>query len=187
MTLLAPELSAKRVELLKEALPHVTRVGVLWNPSNLNAAEALRQTVAAGQVLGIHLRPLEVIDPEGFRPAFLRMIEERMEAMLAIGDAMFWNHRAQITALALEHHLPGVFPEQDYAEEGGLMAYGPNPSESIRRAATYVDKVLKGAHPGDLPIGQPATFELVISLKAAQALGVSLPPSLLFRANEVIR
>jgi putative tryptophan/tyrosine transport system substrate-binding protein len=187
MTLLAPELSAKRVELLKEALPHVARVGVLWNPSNLNAADALRQAVVAGQVLGMQLRPLAVADSEGLRAAFLTMTEEGMEALLTIGDAMFWNHRAQITALALENHLPGVFPERDYADEGGLIAYGPNPAESFRRAAVYVDKILKGANPGDLPITQPATFELVMNLKTAQALTVTLPPSLLFRADELIR
>jgi putative tryptophan/tyrosine transport system substrate-binding protein len=187
MTLLAPELSAKRVELLKEALPHVARVGILWNPSNLNAADALRQSVVAGQVLGVQLRPWAVVDPEGLRAAFLTMSEEGMEALLTIGDAMFWNHRAQITALALENHLPGVFPERDYADEGGLIAYGPNPAESFRRAAVYVDKILRGANPGDLPITQPATFELVINLKTAQALTVTLLPSLLFRANELIR
>jgi putative ABC transport system substrate-binding protein len=187
MTLLAPELSAKRVELLKEALPHVARVGVLWNPSNLNAAGALRQAMVAGEVLGMQLRPLAVVDPEGLGGAFRTMVQENMEALLTIGDAMFWNHRDQIAALAHESHLPGVFPERDYADAGGLIAYGPNPSESFRRAAVHVDKILRGAKPGDLPITQPATFELVVNLKTAQYLTVTLPPSLLFRADEVIR
>jgi putative ABC transport system substrate-binding protein len=187
LTLLAPELSAKRVEILKEALPHVARVGVLWNPSNLNAHDALRQAVAAAQLLGMQLRPLAVDDPEGLREAFRTMAEEGAEALLTLGDAMFWNHRAQITALALEKRLPGLFPERDYVDEGGLMAYGPNALESFRRAAGYVDKIVKGTNPGDLPIGQPATFELAINLKTAQALAIELPPSLLFRADEVIR
>jgi len=187
MTLLAPELSAKRIELLREALPHVTRLGILWNPSNLNAAEGLRQAQAASQVLGIRLRSLAVTHPIGLRDAFLTLAGEGVEALLTIGDAMFWNHRTQITALALAHHLPAVFPERDFADEGGLMAYGPNAPESFRRATAYVDKILRGANPGDLPIAQPTTFELVINLKTARSLRVMLPPSLLFRADELIR
>jgi putative ABC transport system substrate-binding protein len=187
VTLLAPELSAKRVELLKEAFPHTTRVGVLWNPSNLNAVDALQLALVAAQVLGVQLRPLAVVDPEGLREAFLMMTKDGVEALLTLGDALFWNHRAQIAALALEHRLPGLFPERDYADEGGLMAYGPNAPESFRRAAVYVDKILKGANAGDLPIAQPATFELVINLKTAQVLAVTFPPSILFRADEVIR
>jgi putative ABC transport system substrate-binding protein len=187
VTLLAPELSAKRVELLKEALPDVVQVGVLWNPSNRNAADALRQAVAAGQMLGMRLRPFAVADPEDIRAAFLAMAEAGVEALLTIGDAMFWNHRVQIAALALEHRLPGVFPERDYVDEGGLMAYGPNAPEGFRRAAAYVDKILKGTSPGDLPIAQPTTFELVINLKTARALGVTLAPPLLFRADQLIR
>jgi putative ABC transport system substrate-binding protein len=187
MTLLAPELSAKRVELLKEAFPHVTRLGILWNPSNLNAAEGLRQALAAGQALGMRLKPLPVTHPAGLRDAFQTLAGEGVEALTTIGDAMFWNHRTQITALALTHHLPAVFPERDFADEGGLIAYGPNAPECIRRATVYVDKILKGADPGDMPITQPTTFELVINMRTAQVLGVTLPPSILFRADELIR
>ena len=187
ITLLAPELSAKRVELLKEAFPFVTHVAVLWNPSNRNAAEALQQAMAAGEILGLQLRPFAVVDPEDLGKAFEAMAKDRVEALLTLGDAMFWNCRAQITALALEHHLPGLYPERDYVDEGGFMSYGPNAPDGFRHAAMFVDKILKGAKPGDLPIGQPATFELVINLKTAQALAMTVPPPLLFRADEVIR
>jgi putative ABC transport system substrate-binding protein len=184
----AQELMGKRVELLREALPGVTRVAYLWHPSpSPGPAALLQETERAAHVLGVQLHPIEVRGPEEFDRAFTAMAQEYAGAFLTMPSGIFWTHRTQIVALATAHRLPGLFPDREFAEAGGLMTYGPNIQESFRRAATFVDKILKGGKPADLPVEQPTKFELVINLKTAQVLGITLPPTFLLLADEVIR
>ena len=145
------------------------------------------ETQAAAQALGLQLQALEVRSPNEFDQAFAAMTSEHADALVMIPSGLFFSHRRQLAALAVQHRLPAIFMEREFVDAGGLMAYGPSLSDLSRRAATYVDKILKGAKPADLPIEQPMKFELVINLKTAKALGLTVPPSLLFQANEVIR
>jgi putative ABC transport system substrate-binding protein len=178
----------KRVELLREALPEVTRVAYLWHPSTSpGPAALLQETERAARAVRVQLHPLEVRGPEEFDWAFATMAHERAGAFLTMPSGIFWTHRTHIMTLATTHRLPGIFPEREFAEAGGLMTYGPSLRESFRRAATYVDKILKGAKPADLPVEQPTKLELVINLKTAKALGITMPPSLLLLAEEVIQ
>jgi putative tryptophan/tyrosine transport system substrate-binding protein len=187
LTLITPELGGKRLNLLKEALPHVSRIAVLQNAANPTSPAALREIEAAARVSGLQLQSLAVRHPDELDSVFAAMTREGAEALLVLGDAVFWYHRTRVVALAAQHRLPAVFDAREFAEAGGLMTYGPSVLDSFRRAATYVDKIVKGTKPSDLPVEQPTTFELVINLKTAQALGLAMPPSLLFQADEVIR
>jgi putative ABC transport system substrate-binding protein len=187
LTLLTPELGGKRLELLKEALPHVSRIAVLQNAANPTSPAMLREIEAAARVLGLQLQSLAVRHPDELDRVFAVMTREGAEALLVPGDALFWYYRTRVVALATQHRLPAMFDAREFAEAGGLMTYGPSVLDSFRRAATYVDKILKGMKPADLPVEQPTTFELVINLKTAQALGLTIPPTLLFQANEVLR
>jgi putative ABC transport system substrate-binding protein len=182
------ELAGKRLELLKEAVPQASRMAVLVNRTNPPAISQLRETQVAAQALGVELQILEPRSPDEFASVFAAMTQAGAGAFLVLtAPFLFQGHLSEITALALQSTLPAMYPWRMYVDVGGLMAYGMSLREHYRRAAVYVDKILKGAKPADLPVEQPITFELVINLKTAQALGLTLPPSLLFQADEVIR
>ena len=181
------ELNAKRLELLKAAVPAVSGVAVLANPANPVTGAALKELEGAAQALRVTLHVLEARDHQEIDDAFAAMARERVEALLVVTDPMFFAQRERIVDLAAKHRLPGIFEWREFAEAGGLLSYGANIADMYRRLASYVDKILKGAKPGDLPVEQPTKFELVINLKTAQALGLTIPPTFLFQADEVIR
>jgi putative ABC transport system substrate-binding protein len=178
--------SVKGLELLKETFPRIRRVGVLSNPANPSNASAIRDLKVAARSLGVQLRLLEARGPSEFAAAFAAMAKERVPALLVMTDPVFYLHRARLADLAAKNRLPSMHGVREYVEAGGLMSYGPNVLDLLRRAATFVDKILKGAKPGDLPVEQPTKFELVINLKTGRALGLTIPPSLLLRADQVI-
>ena len=186
LSMISPELVGKQLELLKEVVPKISRVAVLENPANPGTAPQLRAAKGAAQMLGLRLQLVEARDPSAIDRAFAAMTRERAEAVLVLVDAMFGAQRERIASLAAKSRLPAVSGIARQAEAGDLMAYGANRVDAYRRAAMYVDKILKGAKPGDLPIEQPTKFELVINLKTAKALGLTIPPSLLVRADQVI-
>jgi putative tryptophan/tyrosine transport system substrate-binding protein len=181
------ELIGKRLELLKAVRPTVSRVAVLWNPANPAHAAAVREADVATQALGVQLHPVEARDPDAFDRAFAAMTSAHVGALLILGDPMFVQHRRRLAELAVRSRLPTMHNIRPYVEAGGLMAYGPRLTDLRRRAAVYVDKILKGAQPADLPVEQPTAFELVINLKTAEALGLTIPPTLLFQATEVLK
>ena len=187
MSLLSAELSSKRIEALKEAIPILSRIAVMWNPRNPISPPLLKETEGAARSLGVQLQLLEVRSPEDLDGAFEAATKGAAQALLMLQDSMFTIHRAGIAQLGLKRHLPTMSGETGFAVAGGLMNYGPNINDSWRRSAAYVDKILKGAKPGDLPVEQPTKFELVINLKTAKALGLAIPPSLLLRVDEVIQ
>jgi putative tryptophan/tyrosine transport system substrate-binding protein len=181
------ELIGKRLELLKAVLPTVSRVAVLWNPANPAHAVAVREADVATQALGVRLHLVEARGPDAFDRAFAAMTRAHAGALLVLGDPLVFEHRRRLVELAVRSRLPTMHNIRPYVEAGGLMAYGPRTTDLRRRAAVYVDKILKGAKPADLPVEQPTTFELIINLKTAEALGLTIPPTLLFQADEVIR
>src|SRR5262245_4490142 len=181
------EVFAKQLELLKETVPRIRRVAVLSNPDNAYHQLAIREVNVAARSLGVQLQLLEAQGPNEFDGAFAAMAKERVGALLVLSDAIFGPHRTRITDLAARSRLPAAYGVRHYVEAGGLMSYGPTLLDSYRRAATYVDQILKGAKPADLPVEQPTKFELVINIKAAKALGVTIPQSILVRADEIIR
>ena len=182
----SPVLYGKHLELLREAAPKASRVAVLRNPTNPTAALMSREVEGAARTLGVQLQMLDVQVPNDLDSAFAAMTRDRAGALLILADTMFTLHRARIASLAAKSRLPAVSGPREMAEAGLLMAYGRSLSYEFRRAATYVDKILKGANPGDLPVEQPTRFELVINLKTAKALGLTIPQSLLIRAEYVI-
>jgi putative tryptophan/tyrosine transport system substrate-binding protein len=184
---MARELSGKRLELLTETVPGLSRVALLVDAGNPNRQVSLYDHEAAARVLGVQLLPLEVRGPDEFVGAFQVAMQGQAQALLMAQGALFLRQRARLAELALASRLPTLSGETGYAEAGGLMHYGPDIPGSFRRVAVYVDKILKGAQPADLPVEQPATFELVINLKTAQALGLTIPSGLLFQADKVIR
>jgi len=177
----------KRLELLKEIVPSASRVAVLLNPANPTNPLQLQEIQAVAPALGVTLLSFEAKEANDIDRAFTAMHKERVEALIVFGDPMFGTHLRLIVDLAAQSRLPASYGGRDSVDAGGLMSYGTNFSDLFRRAATYVDKILKGAKPADLPIEQPMKFELVINLKTAQALGLTIPPTLLFQADEVIR
>jgi putative ABC transport system substrate-binding protein len=181
------ELSGKRLELLKVALLGVTRVAVLLRAANPFVPPALHEAQGAAQALGVALQILDVHAPTGLDTAFAAMIREKAEALLVLADQMLFDHHTRIVDLAAQRRIPGMFWRREFAEAGGLMAYGLSTVAMFRRAAILVDKILKGAKPADLPVERVMTFELVLNLKTAEALGLTIPPTLLFQADEVIR
>jgi putative tryptophan/tyrosine transport system substrate-binding protein len=190
VTFMARELGMKRLELLKEAVPGITRVGVLshsGNPSEATVKSLWEDTEVAAQALGVQLQRLEVQDPGGVDRAFAALARDRVDGLILFPSAMFSSERSRIVELAARQRLPVIFFFREFAEAGGLMSYGPNFPDLWRRAATYVDKILKGAKPADLPVEQPMKLELVINLKTAKELGLTMPPTLLFQADEIIR
>jgi putative tryptophan/tyrosine transport system substrate-binding protein len=182
---LRAELYGKQLELLKETAPHIVRVAMLVNPANQGPAVPLPS--AEARALGVQLHLIEVRAPGEFDGAFAAIAEARADALLVPSDALFGGHRHRIAELAATHRLPSIARSAGFAEAGGLIQYGEDSRELHRRAATYVDKILKGAKPADLPVEQHMKFEFVINLKTAQALGLTIPPSLLFQADEIIR
>ena len=184
---MSSELSAKRLQLLKETLPRLTRVAVLRNPANPWHTRVVKDLKAVAPSLSIELSVMGVRTPEEIGPAFSAVSRAHAQALYVVGDGLFLTHRAMLVKLASRHRLPTTFWARHFADEGGLMSYGPNLGEMWYRSARYVDKILKGAKPGDLPIEQPTQFELVVNLKTAKALGITIPESILLRADEVIQ
>jgi putative ABC transport system substrate-binding protein len=183
---LSLETVGKQLALLKEIVPRVSRVAVLGNPTNQSYPLWLGEVKVAARSLGVQLQILEARGPDDFERAFEAMTTERAGALFVLGDGMFLLHRTRTAELAAKHRLPAMYPVREFVDAGGLMVYGTSLRDNFRRAATYVDKILKGAKPADLPIEQPTKFELVINLKTAKALGLTIPPSLLARADQVI-
>ncbi|MBI3327700.1 MAG: ABC transporter substrate-binding protein [Nitrospinae bacterium] len=183
---MTPELSGKQLELLKEAIPTLSRVAVLWNSRSEGMTRIFRGIQGAARTLGVKVQPLGVQDPNDFDGAFAEMTETRPDALFLIGDPFTARHRSRILDFAASR-LPTMFIGRGFVDAGGLMSYGPSRAERWRRAAHFVDRILKGAKPADLPVEHPMTFELVINLKTANALGLTIPPTLLFQATEVIR
>ena len=186
LTITSPDLAGKQLQLLKEVVPDVSRVAFLRNPDNASSAAFLREAEAAARALGVRLQTLEARNPQEIDSAFAAMTRERAGAFLILPDGIFVSQRKQIAELAANRRLPSIHGMTEYAEAGGLMAYSTNFLDQQRRAASYVDKILKGAKPRDLPVEQPTKFELVINMRTARALGLKVPPSLLLQADRVI-
>ncbi|OGA67271.1 MAG: hypothetical protein A3F77_06660 [Betaproteobacteria bacterium RIFCSPLOWO2_12_FULL_67_28] len=187
LTSISPELDGKRLELLREVFPDVSHVAVLWNADSPLQFVGERRTHAAAEVLHIKVLSLGVRNEEGLEKAFAAIARERPGALLVLADRLFLHHRARIMDFATKHRLPGVHAYRELVEAGGLMSFGPNYAEMHRRAAYFVDRILKGAKSADLPVERPATFELVINLKAAKALKLTIPQAVLLRADDVIQ
>ncbi len=184
---MAGELTAKRLELLTAVVPRLSRIAILWNPGRPAYALQIKELHAVAARVGLHVEVLEVRSPPEFDHAFRTMVDKGVGAVIVHDDALFFKERTRLATLAAQSQLPAIYGHRGYVEAGGLLSYGPNFPELFRRAATYVDKILKGTKPADLPIEQPTKFELVINLKTAEALGITIPPTLLFQADEVIR
>jgi putative ABC transport system substrate-binding protein len=180
------ELNAKRLELLKEAVPGISRVGVLANPAGPATARRLKEVESAARALRVKLLVQEARELQEIDAAFAAMARERAEGLLVLTDPMFSAQRERIVDLAAKRRLPGIFYSREFAEAGGLLSYNPNLADTRRRLATYVDKILKGAKPGDLPVEQPTKFEMIINLKTDKALGLIVPRSILLRVDETI-
>ena len=189
LSVLAPELVGKCLEHLKQATPAVSRVAALWQPGAVGertAKDMLKSAEVAAQALGVRLQFLEARGPADLDRAFSEMTRARADALTVLTSTMLFGERRRLVDLAAKNRLPTVYPWREGVDAGGLMAYGPDLADLLRRVATYVDKILKGAKPGDLPVEQPTKFELVINLKTAKALGLTIPPSLLQRADQLI-
>ena len=186
ISILSSELNAKRLELLKRAVPGVSRVAVLANPANPPTASNLTELEGAARALRVKLHVLEARDRQQIDAAFAAMARERVGALLVMNDPMFYADRERIADLAAKNRLPGIFERSEFVEAGGLLSYDTNLADGYRHLATYVDKILKGAKPADLPVEQPTRFSLVVNLKTAQALGLTIPPSILLQADQVI-
>jgi len=187
LSTLAPELSGKQLELLKEIVPKLSRVAVFDNSTNPGNALVLREIELAAAALKIKLQKLDLVDRKDIEPAFRTASKDHNEAVIVAGSAMLSSDRSRVVDLAVKNRLPVIYYTLEMVEAGGLVAYGVNRSDLTRRAATYVDKILKGAKPSDLPVEQPTKFDLVINLKAAKQIGLTIPPSVLARADKVIR
>jgi ABC-type uncharacterized transport system substrate-binding protein len=187
LSALAPELGAKRLELLKEILPALSRVALLWNTVSASTRLEAREAEAAARSLSVGLQSVEVRGRGDFDAAFSAIVRGRAEALYVIYDPVTVAELPRLVAFAREKQLPAVYGIREFAEAGGLLAYGVNQADLLRRAGTYVGKILKGAKPADLPVEQPTKFELVINLKTAKSLGLAIPPSVLARADEVIQ
>jgi len=184
---LAPEISGKRLELLKEMFPRATRVAVLQTAREPGTAQAVKESELAAGGMGLRLQHLDVIGPADIAPAFENIAKSRADALLVLPSPVFNSHRSQIIQLSIKNRLPVIYYAPEWVEDGGLVSYGPDPRALLRRAATYVDKILKGTKPADLPVEQPIKFEFVINLKAAKQIGLTIPPNVLVRADRVIR
>ena len=189
LSVLSSDLVGKRLEHLKQVIPGVSRVAYLWHPGGADERtqkDMLKGADVAARALGVRLQIVEARGPGDFNRAFLDMTRARAGALAVSPSAMFAGEGKRLVDLAATNRLPAVYPWREYVDAGGLMAYGPSVADSFRRAATYVDRILKGAQPGDLPVEQPTKFELVINLKAAKALGLTIPQSVLARADQVV-
>jgi len=184
---LAPEIGGKQLELLKEIVPRLSRVAVLGTSTQPGNAQSLREAEVAAGALAVKLQYLDVLSPKDIEPVFRTASNGRAEAVLVLRASIFFSHRKQIVDLAAKRQLPAMYYTTEYVEEGGLMTYGVSITDLFRRAATYVDKILKGAKPAELPIEQPTKFELVVNLKTAKRIGLTIPPNVLARADKVIK
>lgn len=187
VTIMNEELAGKRLELLKETSPKVSRIGVLWNSPNPGAAVVFKQTQSAAQELRLSLQSLEVQTVNDLQGAFEAATRSGVNGLALLATSPITDHLKLVADLAVKNRLPSIYDRSDFVEAGGLMSYGPNVPDMSRRAAIYVDKVLKGANPGDLPVERPTKFELVINLKTAKALGLTIPPVVMMRAEKVIK
>ena len=187
LSTLAPELSGKQLELLKEIIPKLTRVAVFGTSTRAGNARALKEIELAAGAFKVKLQYLDVLDPKDIETAFQGATKGRAEAVLVLQSAVFFSQRTQIAELAIKSRLPAIYYTTEFVEAGGLMSYATSYTDLFRRAATYVDKILKGAKPADLPVEQPTKFEFIINLKAAKQIGVTIPPNVLARADKVIR
>jgi putative ABC transport system substrate-binding protein len=187
LSILAPEVAGKRLQLLKDAVPRVSRVAVLWNAAYPGKALELSETQSAARALGVKLQSVEVRGPDDFPSAFSEITKVRPDALITFTDPLTNSERRRIVDFAVRSRLPMISSNRTFADTGGLMTYGANLDDLVRRSAIYVDKILKGAKPADLPVEQPTKFELVVNLKTAKTLGLTIPPSLLLRADQVIQ
>jgi putative ABC transport system substrate-binding protein len=187
LTLINVELSAKKVQLLTEVLPGTSRVALVGHPANPSYGLVVKETQRAAEALRVQIAVVDVRNPGEIEQGFATMTRARVDAFITAPDEMFFAHRRRILDLAVKTRLPGVFDTRAFVEAGGFMAYGPSVPDQFRRAASYVDKILKGAKPADLPVEQPSKFDFIINLKTAKALGLTIPQSMLLRADEVIQ
>ncbi len=187
LTSISPELEGKRLELLREVIPKLSHFAVLWNPVSPFQVIAEKEVQAAAEVLRMKVQSLGIRAPEELDNAFAAILRERPGALLVLADRLFLHHRARIMDFSAQHRLPGVYAYLELVEAGGLMSYGPDRDEPYRRAAVYVDKILKGTKPADLPVEQPTKFEFIINLKTAKQIGLTIPQSVLYRADKVIK
>jgi len=187
LTIMTTELDGKRLELLREVVPKISRVGVLFNPANPVVRRNAQGVQAAGQALGITVHPVEVRESSDLPNAFSSVTGAHDKALIVVVDPVTWVNRMTILDLTARNRLPAMFYVKEFVDLGGLMSYGPSSLDQFRRAAIYVDKILKGARPAELPVQQPTKFELIVNLKTAKALGINIPESILVRADEVIR
>jgi putative ABC transport system substrate-binding protein len=187
VTTIASVLAGKRLELLKETIPKLSRVAVLWNSRDPGSTQQWKESQLAGRDLGLQLHSMEVSRADKYESAFKEAAKAGSGALAQMAGSVASANRKQITDLAAKHRLPAIFERRDYVESGGLMSYGPDRAESYRRAAVMVDKILKGAKPADIPVEQPTKFEFIINLKAAKQIGLTVPPNVLARADRVIR
>ena len=185
-SIVAPDLSGKRLELLREIVPNVSPVAVMLNTRNPQSQFELKETQTAARALGLRLHPIQVSPDDTLEQAFAAMSNASARTLIILTDPIFFSQRKSIVDLAARHRLPAMYFFQEFAKEGGLVSYGPSDLDLYRRSATYVDRILKGAKAGELPVEQPTKFELVINLKTAKAIGLDIPPMLLARADEVI-
>jgi putative ABC transport system substrate-binding protein len=187
LSTLAPEISGKQLELLKEIVPKLSRVAVIGTSTNSGNAEKLKEVDLAAGALKVKPQHLDILDPKDIDAAFRAASKGRADAVLVLGTPILTLQHRQVVDLAAKHRLPAIYSRPEFVEAGGLMAYGVNFTDLFQRAATYVDKILKGAKPADLPVEQPTKFEFVINLKAAKQIGLTIPPNVLVRADKVIR
>jgi putative ABC transport system substrate-binding protein len=187
MSLMVTELGGKRLEMVKELLPRVSHVAVLWNAANPYPALVFKQTQEAGQTLGIQVQSLEVRSPDDFDRAFEAAIRRLPDALITVEDPLTVSYRKRIADFAAKYRLPAMYGVREFVAVGGLISYGAQLADLYRRAAGYVDKILRGAKPADLPVQQPSKFDLIINLKAAKELGLTVPQSLMLRADEIIQ
>ena len=184
---MSPDLDGKRLELLKEAFPTVARVAFLWNSGGIRGNLSLTEMEAVAKALGLKLQSLPVRGLDDFESAFARLKKEGAEALITTSGPLLSTQQREVLAFAAKNRLPAIYPASEFVEAGGLMSYAPNYTDLWRRAATYVDNILKGAKPSDLPVEQPTKFELIINLKAAKQIGLTIPPNVLARADKVIK
>ncbi len=187
LSTLSPEISGKQMDLLKEILPKISRVAVVGNSIEPGNAQSLRETEAAAREFKVQLQLLDVLEPKDIETAFQAAAKARTDAILVLGNPFLGTHRKQISELAVKNRLPAIYPQSEFVEGGGLMTYAASRTDLFRCAATYVEKILKGIKPADLPVEEPKKFELVINLKAAKQIGLTIPPNVLARADRVIR
>jgi putative tryptophan/tyrosine transport system substrate-binding protein len=186
-TNIAPVLAGKRLELLKETVPKLSRVALLWDPKAPGSTQQWKESQLPARELGLHLFSMEVSSTDKYEDAFKEATKARSAALAVTQNPLATSNRKRVTELAIRNRLPAIYPRKEFVESGGLMSYGPDVAEPQRRAAVLVDKILKGAKPADLPVEQPTKFELVINLKTAEALGLTIPPIVMMRAEKVIK